>query len=131
MSVKAVAEIESVAGGGWGGDGFQTDNDEWQPERPDIQPATGSSSAPMTATCATIRVGEIDSNLDFDTDVVSGKINASWLSPDAAEGNLRHLGRRCTGYHQRCMDVDADGGSYTCDFKTVGWDLQTGSDRCR
>ena len=37
-AVKAVAEIESVFGGGWGGDGFQTQGEDWQPEHSDIQP---------------------------------------------------------------------------------------------
>ena len=124
-SVKAVAEIETVPGGGWGGDGFQTRGEDWQPEQSGIQAGDRVHFSADDGYTATVRVGEIESNLDFDADTISGKVNAAWLSPDL-------LKVRCEIWEEgrpddiEVMDVDADGGSYTCDFTTVSWDLQPG-----
>ena len=49
-ALKATAEISTASGGGWGGDGFETQPEHWSPDRPDLASGDWVTSGPTTVT---------------------------------------------------------------------------------
>ncbi len=79
-AVKATAVVESTPGGGWGSDGFETQDGDWVPERPDIVAGDSVQAVSGTVYDNTVKVGDIGGTLDLVGNKISGPINASWLS---------------------------------------------------
>ena len=124
VEVRVQLSDKAVVTGNTGGDGtFKSDEWSWVPDRPSIVPGDVATVTIDGSIVGVVKVGEIESELDFDVDVVSGKINAPWLSPDLVRV-------RCDIWEDPSPDsiviedVNPDGGSFTCDFSTKGWDLQ-------
>jgi uncharacterized repeat protein (TIGR01451 family) len=126
--VKATAELQSQVIPWWGGQsGFSTNLDEpWVPARPDIQVGDrvyGRVNRDEGYT-GSVRVGTINGALDLDADTVSGTILAPWFS-ETLNGNCGVWEENGPG---EGFEVDPNGGSYSCDFGAMGWDLQPGHD---
>jgi uncharacterized repeat protein (TIGR01451 family) len=81
-AVKATAVVESVPDGGWGGEGFQTQGDDWLPERPDIVAGDSIIFESDDSYMNTVKVGDIGGTLDLVGNKISGPINASWLTEE-------------------------------------------------
>ncbi|NUM44758.1 MAG: DUF11 domain-containing protein [Anaerolineales bacterium] len=106
---------------GW----FGTHQWPWTPYQPfmnpgnQVQVSVGGGSAEVNP------IGTINGALDFAADTVWGTVDAPWFNPDS-------LTVRCEVWVENgppAIDVEgvpADGGSYFCDFSTVGWDLLLG-----
>ena len=79
-SIKATAQIESTPDGGWGGEGFETREEDWVPMQPDIEPGDRVRLLSDDGYDNTIEVGVINGALDIDADSVGGTILAPWFS---------------------------------------------------
>ncbi|MDH4208811.1 MAG: hypothetical protein OEV76_08050, partial [Anaerolineae bacterium] len=127
---KATVQLETQEIPWWGGQsGFSTNLEgvSWNPSQPDIvegdwvygfvdrEPGYSSDT----------RMGIISGTLDLDADTVSGTISAPWFSEQ-----VELLDGRCAVWEDggpgEAFQVDPDGGSYSCDFGALGWDLQPG-----
>lgn len=78
-AIKATAEVDTEAGGGWGAAGFQTEEWEWVPNEPDIVPGDYAYFSSDDGYDNSVRVGTISGVLDIDTDSVSGPITVPWF----------------------------------------------------
>ncbi len=119
---KGYAEIDAVPGGGWGGDGFETRDEDWQGLRPNIVPGDWVYARSDDGYTHALEVGEITGALDVGQNTVQGTITA---------GFTENLQVRCEVWVENGPDgielmVDPDGGAYLCDFDDVGWDLLPG-----
>jgi hypothetical protein len=120
-TVKATAEVQT-APSPWGWTGFQTEWDDWVPGQPDIAPDDWVYALVDNGYGATVQVGTITGDLDLEDDTIAGNIYADWFG-----GTLNgHCTVWTEGGPNIDFTVDPDGGSYTCDFGAVGWDLQPG-----
>jgi uncharacterized repeat protein (TIGR01451 family) len=79
-TVKATAEITSTPGGGWDGDGFQTEWDDWTPEQPDIEPGDWVYFQADDDYSNAILVGTIEGAVDVEDDSVTGPVYATWFT---------------------------------------------------
>ncbi len=119
-AIRATAELTTGVIPWWGGQtGFATHlGDPWHPQRPDIEVGDWVHGTTETGYTTTVRIGEITGYLDLDNDRITGTVHASWF-----EGLLNG---QCwidgIGNSGREFSIDADGGTYTCDFSDV-WDL--------
>jgi uncharacterized repeat protein (TIGR01451 family) len=125
-NVKAVAEMETQEIPWWGGGtGFSTNlDDPWVPERPDMEPHDWVFGALDNGETGSVRIGEIHGQIDLDADTITGTIHANWFT-ESLNGNC---GVWEEGGPGADFTVDPDGGSYTCTFSTMGWDLLPGHD---
>jgi uncharacterized repeat protein (TIGR01451 family) len=119
---KGYAQIDSVSGGGWGGDGFETREEDWLTGRPDIQPWDWVYARADDGYTHSIQVGDITGDVDVDENTISGTITADFTQT---------LYVRCEVWVENGPDgidttAEPDGGSYFCDFDDVGWDLLPG-----
>jgi uncharacterized repeat protein (TIGR01451 family) len=124
--VKATAVVNTVSGGGWGGDGFQTEGEDWLPEQPDIVPGDSVMFESDDSYLNTVKVGDIGGTLDLVGNKISGPINASWLTEE--------LPVRCEiwtdsgGPDGKDSTAAPDGSkSYECSWDSE-WDIQPGQD---
>ena len=81
VTVKGIAEIESTPDGGWGGPGFETQDEHWLGARPDILPGD-LVQFHTDGYDNTVRVGTIEGTLDLGADSISGPIYADWFAVD-------------------------------------------------
>jgi hypothetical protein len=98
----------------------------WDPEQPNIEPGDVITASTVGLTATVNPVGAISGTLDADADTISGAISAPWFSPLT-------LTVSCEVWEWGApqiiiTDVNADGGSYFCDFGAEGWDVQPGQD---
>ena len=123
-AVKATAEIETVPGGGWDGDGFQSEGDEWQPDRPDIQPGDLVHFSADDGYSNIIRVGEISGAIDVETDSISGPIYADWI--DETLDVECHAWGSPGDVDNKSSSAEPDGSvPYACGWDGE-WDVQPG-----
>lgn len=124
-AVKAVAEIETVPGGGWGSDGFQSEGDDWQPQQPDIQPGDWVRFSADDGYTNLIRVGEINGTVDVDNNSISGPIHAEWFT-ETLNVQCHPWGAWPGPATVQNSTADPDGGApYSCGWDGV-WDVQPG-----
>lgn len=71
------------------------------------------------STQTSIRVGQIDAETDLDTELVTGNVQAQWLS-----GSVTVLCYVKNPDVQVETTVDPDGGYFSCDFSAMGRDIQ-------
>lgn len=81
--VKATAEIVSSPNSGWGGDGFESNN-EWLPQHPNIEEGDWVYFTADTGYNDAIQVGVITGTVVADNDNVSGRVHAGWFTEDLA-----------------------------------------------
>ncbi len=113
---KATLQAESYPDGWF----YSTDwADQWNPEQPDIEPGDIVTASAAGYTNAVNPVGEIDSVVDVEADIVTGTLHAPWFS----EG----LRVRCNTDNATFFieEVNPDGGEFVCDFSSVD-DLKAG-----
>jgi len=123
-TVKATAEVISREYPEWGGwTGFSTQEEDWTPEQPDIQPGDWVDVLVDNGYDNLVQVGLIDGEADLDADTVAGTIHADWLSPDTVTVYCEI--HEEDGPRIQVEDVDPDGGSFFCDFSGM-WDIQPG-----
>jgi uncharacterized repeat protein (TIGR01451 family) len=119
---KGYAQIDSVPGGGWGGDGFETRDEDWLTGRPDIQPWDWVYARADDGYTHALEAGDITGNLDIGENTVEGTMTANFAQT---------LSVRCEVWVENGPDgidttAEPNGGSYSCDFDDVGWDLLPG-----
>ncbi len=96
---------------------------DWSPGQPDIVPGDTVSATAGGYEAAVEPVGTIDGAIDVAADTVAGTIHAAWFTetlPVACEVWVEN------GPPAVQTAAEPDGGSYVCDFGTVGWDLMPG-----
>ena len=79
-AVKATAAGNSEWSSGWVGEGFETEEGDWVPMMPDIQPGDKVHIAADNGYTHTVTAGTIDASVDAANDTVSGRIYASSFS---------------------------------------------------
>jgi uncharacterized repeat protein (TIGR01451 family) len=123
-TVRATAELKTKVVPEWGGwTGFATELAEpWVPDRPDIQPGDWVYGQVDNGYTSTVRVGTINGVLDLVADTVAGTIDADWFT-EPLTGSCNVWQESGPGSE---FPVDPDGGTYSCDFSTMGWDLLPG-----
>lgn len=122
-TTKATAEVESVPGGGWNGDGFQTPPEQWSPAQPDIMPGDVVHFRADDGYTNAVEVGTINGNLDIGNDRIDGTILAPWFTET--------LRVECHAWvpfpvNSREDTAEPDGStSYLCDWSGE-WDIEPG-----
>jgi uncharacterized repeat protein (TIGR01451 family) len=97
----------------------------WVPERPDIEAGDAVTVTADGSVAVINPVGEIRlDELDLDNDTISGTLHAPWFTSPST------LTVRCEVWVEGgpavvVNGVEADGGSFSCDF-SGDWDLQVG-----
>ena len=123
-ALKATAEVSATPGAGWGSDGFETQPDNWSPDRPDLASGDWVHFRSDDGYTNTIHVGDITGALDLAENTVSGTITAGWFT--------QTLRVRCEVWYVPSSPdgiettAEPDGGGYLCDYDDVGWDLLPG-----
>jgi hypothetical protein len=121
-SIGAVKAVGSTTADGTGY--FLAAGDDWSPASPDLAPGDSVYASVTGVDTAVEPIGSIDAELDADSDVVTGSINAPWI--------VAPITVRCAIWEEAMppnpIDVIADlsTGDFTCDFgNDRGWDLVT------
>jgi len=123
VTVTDGANIYTVTGQADGTGWFGTYQWPWTPYQPNLFPGNVVQASAGGGTTDVNPIGTIYGELDFAADTVSGTIAAPWFDPETLEV-------RCDVWVEngppsiQVLGVPADGGSYFCDFNSVGWDLQ-------
>jgi uncharacterized repeat protein (TIGR01451 family) len=127
VTASSSGEIFTVIGqANWGG-WFGSWEWPWNPYQPNLQPGDAITVEISAATTVINPVGQIDAIVDGDSDTVSGTIQAPWFDPLT-------LTVRCDIWVENgtpgieVAGVPADGGSFFCDFASLGWDILPGQD---
>ncbi len=126
--VKATAEISTTSGGGWNGDGFQTDWWHWTPDQPDIAVGDWTHFQSDDGYSNTVQVGTVSGTLDIDADSISGPVYATWFT--------QTLDVQChpwggpAGAPGKSSTAAPDGSApYSCQWNPLTeWDIQPGQD---
>jgi hypothetical protein len=105
-SVKATAQIDSVYLGGWEGDGFETQPEEWSPEQPDIVPGDFVYFQSDDGYSNQVRVGEINGDLDVAADAISGTLKIP--------GSPQDLDVECHPWDRRPMPAVGPASGTSC-----------------
>ncbi|MFZ5808602.1 MAG: hypothetical protein ACOY16_04890 [Chloroflexota bacterium] len=124
--IKGIANVISEYGRGWSAPGFETTEDDWTYQVPDIMPGDYVYIHGDDGYDNVIRIGEISGELDFDENTINGEIHAGWITSD-------EVGIRCEAWVENGPDgidtsTSPQGGSYSCDFDDVDYDLLAGDD---
>ena len=115
-SVKASSTVVSDIDGN-----FFAGCDDWSPAGcPDIAPGDLVTGTNGLITSTVSPVGAITGLLDAAENTVSGIVNAAWVSDTV---NVSCEIWVMDGPEPVRTTAVADGGSFTCDFDNVGWDL--------
>jgi uncharacterized repeat protein (TIGR01451 family) len=102
--------------------GFDPQEDDWIPEKPDLFPGDQVEVRVDDEYSASLKIGAISGDFDYNFDTLSGTIDAPWLSgPLSGNCSVWEEGGPSIDF-----EVDPDNGPYLCDFNSVGWDLQLG-----
>jgi hypothetical protein len=127
-AVKATATVQTEGGGGWGGDGFQTQGDDWSPDRPDIQAGDSVQFQSDDGYNNTVEVGEIRGTVDLIDNGISGPIYAEWFA-ETLEVECHPWGAP-QGAPEKYSSAAPDGSApYTCQWDPdTEWDIQANQD---
>jgi uncharacterized repeat protein (TIGR01451 family) len=127
-AVKATADLDTWSGGGWGGDGFETQWFNWSPSQPDIQPYDWVYFQADDGYFNTMLVGEISGTVDVDNDSVGGPIFATWFT-DTLNVECHPWGAP-SGTPSKNSIAEPDGSSpYFCQWDPLTeWDLLPGQE---
>ena len=108
----------------WGGQtGYSTNMGGWAPRQPDIAPGDWVYGKLDNGATTSVRIGTITGNLNASQDTVAGAVTANWFTQQLA-GWCSVWGQN--GPKPINFMVNPNGGAYSCDFNTVGWDLRPG-----
>jgi hypothetical protein len=101
---------------------FTTIGATWSPSPPDIQPGGAVIVSAAGFDKAINPVGTIGGAVDLAQNTVSGAIHAPFSGKLPVACQVAAEGAKSEPIWQ---EVEADGGTYTCDFDDIGWDLRT------
>ena len=125
VTVKGIAEIESSPDGGWGGPGFETQQEHWLGAQPDILPGD-LVQFHTDGYENTVRVGTIEGTLDLHADSISGPIYADWFAVDLLDVECHPWGGPGEA-HPQSSTAGPDGDPwYECGWDV--WDIVPGQD---
>jgi uncharacterized repeat protein (TIGR01451 family) len=123
VTVKGQAELQTDSIPWWdGGTGFSTNWSGWMGDQPDMLPGDWVFGQVDTGFTTTLRIGDVNEELDVDADFVSGTLEAPWLAPNPVDVY-------CEIWEENgpppilVPAVNPDGGAYKCDFSGI-WDIQ-------
>jgi uncharacterized repeat protein (TIGR01451 family) len=124
--IKGTAQVETFDPGWNGETGFATWYDmPWDGIQPDVQVGDYVYLSIDNGRSAMVQLGEIDGSLDSNTDVFEGSLNIPWLTdPVHVDCGVWVEYGPGMGFD----DIDPQGGTFTCDFASLGWDLLPGMD---
>jgi len=110
----------------WGGDtGFSTGyNVLWDGVQPDIQ-VLDHVYLSLNGYTTDVKLGKISGEINIGADIFTGTLNVPWLT-DPVNGDCGVWIENGPG--MGFGPVDPNGGIFTCDFTTLGWDLLPGMD---
>jgi uncharacterized repeat protein (TIGR01451 family) len=123
--VKATTLAFSSPGGGWG-DGFET-QDDWDPQRPDIQEGDRVYFESDDGYINEMHVGVITGVVDIDTDSVGGSVYAGWFTQDLPIECHPWGGPPTATVKSSTAGPDGD-PPYFCQWDPAEWDIQLGQD---
>ncbi|MGD8804266.1 MAG: hypothetical protein PVH65_00340, partial [Chloroflexota bacterium] len=130
-NVKATAMAETEPNGGWGGDGFQTQDWQWDPEQPDIIAGDSVQYLADDGYSNVVEVGDIDAILDISADTVGGTILAPFgisLTVECHPWGAWDVGMGWVPAKQDLVYPDG-ADSFLCDWGSGGeWDILPGQD---
>ena len=125
--IKATAQGETGEIPYWGGEtGFATHyNVTWDGVQPDLQVGDFVYLSLGNGLTDELQLGEIGGVLDVDADTLEGYLDIPWLTDP--------LPVDCgvwveNGSGMGVCEIDPNGGTFTCDFTEVGFDLKPGMD---
>jgi len=116
-TVKATAVVYTEPKDFWGEEtGFQTNPEDWSPVMPDLQPYDWVYAQVDNGVTASVQLGEIRGEVDFQTDSITGTILADWLS-DPVQVECLDWGSGGESINKDAGSVYPDGASpYSCDW---------------
>ncbi|RPI84231.1 MAG: hypothetical protein EHM41_13925 [Chloroflexi bacterium] len=128
VTTKATAKVFTGPQETFGGQtGFQSSLDDWSPRPPDIQPYDWVFAQADNGKIAKVQLGDIQGEVRFDLDNITGRIDAAWIpTPVQVE---------CLDWGTGKPYNDRDGGatltngfdSYDCSWEGE-WDVQPWQD---
>jgi len=129
---KATATVETEPKDFWdGASGFTTLEGGWAGSAPDLQPGDWVYAQVDNGVTAQVQLGEIRGEVDFETDSITGTINAPWIA-DPVQVECLDWGSGAGPFNQDAGAVLPNGGpesSYSCQWDPdTDWDLQPWQD---
>ncbi|MFC1997043.1 hypothetical protein ACFLXI_05480 [Chloroflexota bacterium] len=129
VTVKATAELDSWAGGGWGADGFETRFEDWIPSQPDLIPGDRVYFESDDGYYNEILIGDIGGVIDLENDHVSGLINANWFTETLNVECHPWGAPEWASDKQSTAEPDASGEPYLCQWDpNTEWDILPGQE---
>jgi hypothetical protein len=101
-------------------------SDLWTPSRPDIQPGDRVTLEANGYVKVVQPVAEIRVTMDVGGDRIAGRIFAPGLTEPVPAWCSVWVDNGPPSVTAQPNRVDPNGGTFTCDFRSVGWDLQPG-----
>jgi uncharacterized repeat protein (TIGR01451 family) len=128
VTIKGTAQVDTWLGGGWGTDGFETWDEHWTPNRPDIMAGDWVYFQADDGYYNPMQVGEISGTLDIDADNVGGPIYANWFT-ETLDVECHAWGAP-EGAPDKFSNAEPDGSMpYFCQWDPgTEWDIQPGQD---
>ncbi|MCB0070260.1 MAG: right-handed parallel beta-helix repeat-containing protein [Caldilineaceae bacterium] len=125
VSVTVTVDTGATISGTTNDSGFYASHDgSWTPENPDLMPGDQVTVSVAGELVAEIEIGTVQAAVDFENDIVTGEIHAPWLAPQAVRVVCEIWNEDGAPDPIEATGIDPDGGSYVCDFSSIGWDLQ-------
>lgn len=125
--IKATAHGVTAEIPWWNGDsGISTNyNVPWDARPPDVEVGDFVYLKMDNGRIDDLQLGKIDGELNIDADIFTGTLDVPWLTdPVNGDCGVWVDGGPGTSFE----GVDPHGGTFTCDFAALGWDLIPGQD---
>ena len=100
--------------------------DQWTPSRPDIQPGDKVTFQANDYTKTVQPVAEIRAVANVGNDRITGRIFAPGVTEPVPTWCSVWVDNGPPSVNAQPHRVDPNGGAFTCDFRSVGWDLRPG-----
>jgi len=129
-NIKATAIEWTESKDFWGGEtGFQTNPEDWVPAPPDLQPNDWVYAQVDNGATAKVQLGDIQGEVRFDLNSITGTINVPWLS-ESVPVECLDWGSGGEPINKDAGSVNPDGASpYNCIWDPeTEWDVQPWQD---
>jgi len=130
QTVKATATVYTEPKDFWGGEtGFTTNPEDWSPTQPDFRSADWVYAQVDNGVTAQVQLGDIQGEVRFDLDSITGTINVPWLS-DPVPVECLDWGSGGEPINKDAGSVNPNGtDSYSCSWNPeTEWDVQPWQD---
>jgi hypothetical protein len=127
---KAMATVFTEPKDFWGGGtGFQTTPEDWSPAPPDLQPYDWVYTQVDNGVTAQVQLGDIQGEVRFNLDSVTGMIEAPWIT-DPVQVECLDWGSGGGPFNKDAGFVYPDGANpYSCNWDPgTEWDVQPWQD---